>query len=301
MCTDKGTPVLKAGDHIGLCACSNAVLPEQCTDIERLCTVLCGMGLVPVVSPCLYAKDESGVGAPAKERAESFMRFFMDDRIRAVFDVSGGDLANGVLDFLDFDVIRRKPKPLFGYSDLTAVLNTVFCKTGIPAYLYQIRNLCGACAEIQRARFYETLFAGGQKLFSPRWHFVQGTYMRGTLIGGNIRCFLKLAGTPFMPEFTGRVLFLESLSGGPARIASYLFQLKQLGAFGKIAGLLLGTFTQMENEGAEPDAAELALRIAARSDLPVAKTMDVGHGGDSRCLVIGKEIEVCAEDIRTDI
>lgn len=298
MCADKKAPVLKAGDYIGLCACSNAVLPEQRADIERLCTVLYSMGLVPVVSPCLYAKDASGFGAPARERTEALARFYADSRIRAVFDVSGGDLANGVLDFLDFDILRANPKPLFGYSDVTAVLNAVFCKTGIPAYLYQIRNLCGACAEIQRARFYESLFAGGQELFSARWHFVQGMYMRGVLIGGNVRCLLKLAGTPFMPDFTGRVLFLESLSGGPARIASYLFQLKQLGAFEKITGLLLGTFTQMENEATGPAAAELALRIASRSDLPVAKTTDVGHGADSRCLIIGKEIEVCAEDIR---
>ncbi len=295
MYADKEMPMLKAGDCIGLCACSNGVPPEQRADIEQLCAELRGIGLVPVVSPCLYAKDKSGFGVPAQERAQVLARFYTDSRIRAVADVSGGDLANGVLEFIDFDKIRANPKPFFGYSDVTAVLNAVFCKTGVPAYLYQIRNLCGAFAEVQRARFYESLFGGGSGLFSARWHFVQGAGMRGTLIGGNVRCLLKLAGTPFMPDFTDRVLFLESLSGTAPRIASYLFQLKQLGAFEKIAGLLLGTFTQLEREDAAPDAAELALRIAARPDLPAAKTEDVGHGADSRCLVIGKEIEMRKE------
>ena len=69
--------------------------------------------------------------------------------------------------------------------------------------------------------------------------------MEGILLGGNLRCFLKLAGTPYFPDLDGKLLFLESLGGGPELIASLLAQLSQLGVFQKIAGLLLGTFTEL--------------------------------------------------------
>ncbi len=60
-----------------------------------------------------------------------------------------------------------------------------------------------------------------------------------------IRCFLKLAGTEYMPDFTDKILLLESYSGTVAKMETYLCRLEQLGAFKKAAGILLGTFTEM--------------------------------------------------------
>ena len=64
-----------------------------------------------------------------EERAEVLMKFFKDSSIKAIFDVSGGDLANGVLDYLDFEIIKNNPKPFFGYSDLSVILNSLYSKT----------------------------------------------------------------------------------------------------------------------------------------------------------------------------
>lgn len=109
------------------------------------------------------------------------------------------------------------------------------------------------------------------------------------VIGGNIRCFLKLAGTKYMPDFTNKILFLESYGGGTAQMTTYLCQLKQMGIFKKISGLLLGTFTRMEENNESPSIEELVFNFIDNQSLPIAKTRDVGHGNTSKCLIIGKK------------
>ena len=284
---EEGETMLQKGDAIGICACSNGLGPSGASQLNRLEQVLAELSLTPVYSPCLYGNG-SVFSAPAAERAEALMALYRDDRIRAVFDVSGGDLANEVLEFLDYDLIRNHPKPFWGYSDLTCVLNALYTKTGAVSGLYQLRNLVGEQGEMQQARFRRWVLEGQDDLYRADWRFLQGNAMEGVVIGGNIRCFLKLAGTPYLPDVSGKILFLESRSGGPDRIAACLAQLRQMGAFSQIRGLLLGTFTEMERTGAQPAVTELVRRVIGNPELPIAVTGQIGHGPDSRCLLIGK-------------
>lgn len=92
-----------------------------------------------------------------------------------------------------------------------------------------------------------------------------------------------------MPDFTNKILFLESYSGTAAQMTTYLCQLRQMGVFKKISGLLLGTFTRMEENNESPNIEELVLRITDDMNFPIAKTQDVGHGDTSKCLIIGKK------------
>ena len=69
------------------------------------------------------------------------MSFYKDAEIKGIFDISGGDVANGILPYLDYDVIANSPKIFLGYSDLTTVLNAIYQKTGRASVLYQIRKL----------------------------------------------------------------------------------------------------------------------------------------------------------------
>lgn len=279
------------GDKVGIATCSNAQRQSDRPQIESLAETLTRLGLTPVFSPCIYGADSifSGTG---KERANALMDFYRDNNIKAVFDISGGDIANEILEYLDFEVIKNHPKPFWGYSDLTTIINALYHKTGIPSYLYQVKNLVWENKEKQIENFRNTVFCGQNHLHSIHWNFIQGFKMEGVVIGGNIRCFLKLAGTPYMPDFQDRILFLESYGGGPAQMTTYLSQLDQLGAFHKISGLLLGTFTKMEENNETPNITELVTRIVNRPGLPIAKTQDVGHGNTSQCLIIGKEYRV---------
>ena len=69
------------------------------------------------------------------------MDFYLDDTIDAICDISGGDIANGILPYLDYSVIAKMDKQFWGYSDLTTILNAIYAKTGQTGVLYQIRNV----------------------------------------------------------------------------------------------------------------------------------------------------------------
>lgn len=272
------------GDKVGIIACSNPLSATQRQELELLCKVLRKFSLVPVCSGSVLAAPGE---RSARRRAGDLMRLYRDPDIKAVFDVSGGDLANELLSYLDFDVIRKNPKPFFGYSDLTTIINALYQCSGQSCVLYQVRNLVGEAGAMQREMFCSALTGKGTALCQVMWNFLQGSKMEGTLIGGNLRCLLKLAGTPYFPETEGHLLFLESLGGGPEQITTYLCQLRQIGVFSRIAGLLLGTFTTLEKQIGTDSAISLLRTVVDCPDLPMAKTRQVGHAPDSRALVIG--------------
>lgn len=273
--------------RVAITACSDARPPEKRRELEAVLEVFREMGLEPVCSEHIFS-ERAPFGASCRQKAAELEAFYRDETIQGIFDVSGGNLSNELLPELDYDLLREKPKPFWGYSDLTALMNGIYARTGNPGWLYQIRNLTGAQGEWQRREFAAYLAGRGGKLTEIHWERIQGSHMEGTLIGGNIRCFLKLAGTPWLPSFRGKVLFLESLSGSAALAASFFSQLKQMGVFREIAGLLLGTFTELERAGQTEELLAAVRHAVGNSGIPVAKTQEAGHGEDSRCLVIGR-------------
>ncbi|MBQ6994841.1 MAG: LD-carboxypeptidase [Lachnospiraceae bacterium] len=216
--------MLKYGDKIGIVCCSNGQKHTYMEKLKCLENTLENIGLHPVFSDCIYEKEDVFSGT-AKERAEAFMRFYKDDEIKGIFDISGGDVANG------------------------------------------------------------------NDLFQINFRFIQQSKMQGIVVGGNIRCFLKLAGTEYMPGLDGKILLLESFGGTVAKIETYLCQLQQMGAFDKVAGIILGTFTEMEQEKCIPTVETLVKRIVGK-DMPIAVTRDIGHGTDSKAIVIGQELYI---------
>ena len=280
---------LKSGSKVALVALSNALSLQMKEKIDELSRVLEEMGLIPICSEYLYQR-ESVRGATAQLKARELEKFYNEESIQAVFDVSGGDIANEVLCELNFEKLIGKNKSFWGYSDLTTIINAFYQKLKTPACLYQIRNLVGKEAAIQQEAFKKSILEGEEDLFEFQYQLIQGEGMEGIVVGGNIRCFLKLAGTPFMPDFTDKILFLESRSGGVAQMITFLSQYKQLGAFKKVRGIILGNFTQMEEEKLMPSIEELVLEMIDDPNLPVAKTSEIGHGQDSKAILIGRNI-----------
>lgn len=276
---------MKIGNKVGIVCCSNGQRREYEDKINKLSDTLTEIGLEPVFSDYIYEKDGVFCGTD-KERADALMDMYNNDEIKAIFDISGGDLANGVLPYLDYDVISKSDKVFYGYSDLTTIINALYTKTNRKSVLYQIRNLIYDNRDVQIDNFKNSIINNQNDLFDIDYKFVQGNEMQGVVIGGNIRCFLKLSGTEYMPNFDNKILLLESYGGTIAQMNTYLNQLQQLGAFDKINGVLLGTFTQMESENIVPTM-EMIIKEYVRSDTPIAVTRDIGHGTDSKGIVIG--------------
>lgn len=287
------TFTLSKGRRVGLVCCSDPLSQQQILQTRQLIQWLKSVSILPAESDCLFA--QSPADRSPRHRAAELMRFYSDPSIQAILDVSGGDLTNEILPYLDYEFIRLHEKPFWGYSDLTALLNALYQKSGRTSMLYQVRNLVGEQARSQQERFLNSVQQAGEALYQIDWQFLQGKEMQGRLLGGNLRCLLKLAGTPYFPDLNGCLLFLESLGGGPNRIASCLCQLEQMGVFDQISGLLLGTFTKLEEQIGPQETGKMICSAVNRPDLPIAKTQQVGHGPDSRCLQIGALYRCCAD------
>ena len=280
--------MLNKNDKIALVVCSNGKNIEDKERLEKLESILVEMGLVPVFTKYIY-KDKFGRGAKAQVRGEELMSFYKNKEIKAIFDISGGDIANEVLEYLDYDVIKRNYKPFFGYSDLTTVLNALRSQMNEVNYLYQILNIIES--EGIKTSVENTFMKNEQTLFDVKWRFLQGSSIEGEVIGGNIRCFLKLVGTRYFPEVKNKVLFIEGLGTSIEGLVTHLSQLKQIGVFDKISGLLIGTFTKIEKEISVEELFEL-VQAYIPSSLAVAKTQEVGHAKNSKALKIGEKIYI---------
>ncbi len=276
---------MKREKKAAIVCCSNGRRRSEEGKIQELEQVLRKMGVVPVFSDRIYT-EEGQTGPTGRERAEELMKFYRDDSIREIFDLSGGDIANEILPYLDYETIACSGKRFWGYSDLTAVINAFNCRTGNESVLYQVKNLVGEYKEVQREAFRKYLFQESDELTRFSCQFIQKNSMEGVTAGGNIRCLLKLAGTPYWPDLRGKILILEALGGRREQLITYLSQLEQLGAFEQAAGILLGTFTTMEKEESA-DAVCKLVRHFAGGEMPVAKTQEIGHGEDSKAAVIG--------------
>ena len=280
--------MLNKNDKIALVVCSNGKNIEDKDRLEKLESILVEMGLVPIFTKYIY-KDKFGRGAKAQVRGEELMSFYKNKEIKVIFDISGGDIANEILDHLDYDVIKKNYKPFFGYSDLTTVLNALRSQTNEVNYLYQILNIIES--EEIKTSFENTFIKNEQTLFDVKWRFLQGRSVEGEVIGGNIRCFLKLAGTRYFPEVENKVLFIEGLGTSIEGLVTHLSQLKQIGVFDKISGLLIGTFTKIEKEISVEELFKLVKEYIP-SFLAVAKTQEVGHAKSSKALKIGEKIHI---------
>lgn len=259
----------------GIVCCSNGITSQAAEEIQQMSKALAQTGIELVFSPCLYAIDGVRSGS-AQQRADCLMQFYTDPNIDAIFDISGGDIANEIVPYLDYRVIMQNPKTFWGYSDLTVLLNAIYAMTGNSGVLYQMR-------------FFQP--EKRSSLFDLSYRFVQGTRMSGIVIGGNIRCFLKLAGTKYFPCLKNKILLLEARSGLQPQLITYLSQLQQLGVFEQVNGILLGTFTQLEQSGQRDTVVQLVQQFVG-TKIPIAKTNEIGHAADAKAIIIGSGLKL---------
>ncbi|MCX0396053.1 LD-carboxypeptidase [Clostridium perfringens] len=276
------------GNKIGVISCSNGLSIKNKNIIDELKLNLKSLYIDMVEGDTLYAKEYNLFSGTGEEKARALEKLFLDKDIKMIFDISGGDLANEVLDFLDFNLIKENPKPFFGYSDLTVLLNAIYSQCHITTYNYQLRNLIGKFKEEQMQNFKASFIEGKEDIFNLDYKWINGSHLEGIVVGGNIRCLLKLAGTKYMPNFKDKILFLESFSGNSAKMLTYITQYKNLGVFNEVKGIILGEFTEMERENLKPDIVEILKRVIGEINIPILKTSDLGHGADAKCIPIGK-------------
>lgn len=263
-----------------------------------------------------------------KDVARQLHSMFADPEIGLIVVAIGGFNSNAVLAHLDWDLLSRYPTHLCGYSDASALLLAIHAMTGQvvlhgPALLPQwgdprgpfpqtvnaLRHALSGDAErvLEYAGFWvdprtdwsddlpERSFRDKEPICAP-WTTLQAGRARGRLVGGNIETVNMLIGTPWMPDFEDRIVFVEA-TGAEAylpRLHRALTHLRDAGIFAKAKGLIVGR---------SPDAAPVAgvsieaviREVIEGCEFPAVMDVDIGHTEPMLTLPVGVEATLVAD------
>jgi len=235
-------PILRAGDTVGIVTLGS---PRDAESVNSRIQTLESMGFNVVVGEFVYS-NAGIVAASPMERAADLMNMFENPEVRAIIPTRGGTGVSDIIPYLDFDIIRRNPKIITGYSDITILLNVLYQLSDLITFhslllidfrpttpAYNFDQFFTATSTITAPRPLEN--PPGIPLISR----IEGN-VTGTIVGGNLTSFVDTLGTPFEIDTTGRILFIEETHEAASRVYRMIAHLIHAGKFRDCAGVIMG-------------------------------------------------------------
>jgi len=270
--------------------------------VERGMEALHHLGFLPMQAPHMLTRGPLYFAGTAEQRLLDLHAAFADDTIRVVFATRGGYGSNYLLEGLDMDVIAEHPKPLFGYSDLTAVQVTLLDTLNLPSFHgpmvspdfgredgVHLPSLLAALA----GEPYKVGKAEGLRLLRSG---IDVQPVRGILYGGCLSILVAMLGTAFEPQTEGKLLFLEDVSTKPFQIDRMLWQLKESEKLDGVKGIIFGEMLDCSSPGARPEMLDEVI-LSALEDFegPIVIGLRSGHVSRANVtLTFGVEAELNA-------
>ena len=245
---------LKPGDRVGLVAPASANF--RSVDVEIAQEVARAFSLEPRLGA--HVRDRHGYLAGRDEdRAADLNAFFADSAVSAVFAIRGGWGCARILPYLDWDSIRRNPKVVAGYSDVTGLHCGLLARCGLVTF--HAPTLLSDWPPFSVDLFRRVVFEGeALTMANPpgdeerlvqrenRVRTIRPGRARGRLLGGNLTVLTALLGSPYVPALEGAILFLEDVNEEIYRVDRMLTQLRLAGLLGRVRGFVFGSCSQCE-------------------------------------------------------
>ncbi len=260
-----------------------------------------------------------------EKRVQHFHDFLEDDSVEAIISLTGGYNSNEILPYLDYDLIKRKNKPIIGFSDTTAVQLAILAKSGIrsyygPSVLFDFGSFDGLSPftlkslddALKKEEYY---LKPPQKIsfsndFWDRDDHKDPVYerntepifitdgcaqtkVRGNLVGGNLNTLLAILGTEYMPKLDNAIVFLEDFDTCPNKLTRDMHTLLQAGFFENANGILLSKFfTDTKNADNRQEFLNQIFRLQRLLKLPFVANMDFGHYLPRHTIPINSQAEI---------
>ncbi|MCI5544024.1 MAG: LD-carboxypeptidase [Azospirillum sp.] len=273
---------------------SSLETPEK---IRNGLAYLAELGYHSKIGNFVYGSSNHFSGTP-KERASDIMIFFKNPDIAAIIASCGGYGAQSVLPYLDFNIIRQNPKPIIGFSDITALQTAVYTLSGISsiAGIMLKFDFSDNNPAFQTKNSFEKLIIDGQFTPVPAGNILNSGYAEGVLIGTNFCTLMSLAGTTYFPRLEQKILLLEDIDEKSYRIERLLCQLEQQQGFELVSAIIFGTFSNCAlNHPEEKDIESVLDEFAARHPkITMVKHFPFGHTKARICLPIGEKMQLDA-------
>jgi len=289
---------LKSGDTIGIIAPSSNTWEDE--EIYFAMDVLRSFGFKVKQGKHLFQRHGYLAGED-KDRATDLNQMFEDKTIDGIFCLRGGYGSPRILPYLDYDMIAKNPKALIGYSDVTALLNAIYARTGLITFHGPIAKQ--NFTEYTLKSFKDVLFDPKNRIelaTPPLFEAVEGQaekdnrltlitkgLAKGRLIGGNLSLMVILVGTPYEPDYKDKILFLEDVEEAPYRIDRMLTHLKIAGRLNQVAGIVFGKCSDCDASGSSLSIEEVLKDRLGDLGIPVLKGMMIGHIDDMATIPVG--------------
>lgn len=286
---------LKNGDTIGL------ISPASIESIENINNgkkIIADLGFNIAEGKHVYDKWGYFAGRD-KDRAEDIMRMFIDDSIDMILCVRGGYGSMRILPFINFDLIKKHPKIIIGYSDITVLLNTINQKCGLITFHGPTLS-----SDLQEKNTLMSLLNTLKDGFKPYSIMNPSSIIlecygkenvQGELVGGNLCLITSNLGTPYEIDTKNKILFLEEVGEEPYRIDRMLTQLLLAGKLQQCKGIIIGQFTDCDINGEKENEFTLWQVIENRIlslNKPVMLNLMSGHSYPKLTLPIGARVEL---------
>ena len=313
---------LKRGDTIGFFSPSSAATAWAPNRFARAKAYLAAQGFELKAGSLTGERDHWRSGSIAA-RAEELNALIRDPQVRCIMSVIGGSNSNSLLPYLDYEALRRDPKILIGYSDVTALLLGIHAQTGLVTFygpalvasfgefpplvdetLAAFLAICGAGERPLPHRLptpthwtEERLDWEQQtraKLCQPnRLISVGGGRVRGRLIGGNLNTLAGIWGSPYMPPIeTGDILLLEDSLMSAETVERSFAHLKLCGVFERIGALVLGKHELFDGQGSGKRPLDILLEQVGEPRFPILAEFDCAHTHPMLTVPLGIEAEL---------
>lgn len=297
-------PRLKAGDTVGLINPASFLDPE---DIDFVKKELAKFSLK--VKLAAHVRDRYGyLGGKDVDRAADVNAMFADASVKALIAMRGGWGGNRILPLLDYELIRRHPKIIIGYSDITSLLLAIYARSGLVTFHGPVGTSSWNAFSVNC--FKRILFNGelmtlrnapntgsrGNPPASVRVTTLTAGKARGQLVGGNLSVLTAMVGSPYLPDWKQKILFVEEIGEEVYRIDRMLTQLKLAGILNQISGFIFGQCTDCDPE--EPDKSLTLAQVLSEHikplRIPAWYGSMIGHIPNKFTLPVGGEVEIDA-------
>jgi len=291
-------PRLVPGSRVGLLAPAGPLLErDDLTRGQELCRAL---DWEPVLLPHAGGRHGYLAGSDA-ERVADLNAALRDPTLDAIWCLRGGYGVTRILDQVEFEALAQRPRAVIGFSDITALLLAAHRHTGLvtfhgpmaraPLTKFSREHQARVLIQQERPGRLGRLPAPSDVLVprSPRIVALRGGKAEGPLLGGNLTLIQCLIGTRHLPDFDGAILFLEDVGEELYRIDRMLAHLRMAGILDKVAGVVVGQFTETTRRGADGAMGfdEILATYLQPLGVPVGFGFPIGHVDDQWTLPIG--------------
>ena len=281
-------PCLNQGDTIGLVAPAGYMQPEK---LQTCVQILRDWGYHVKFGRTVDSHSENYFSGPDKERLEDLQALLDDPEVKAILCARGGYGIGRIIDRVKFKKFKKNPKWIIGYSDVTVLHAHINSN-------YQIATMHAPMAaafndgewEHPYVQALKNILEGGKIRYQCEPHeFNRKGEAVGELIGGNLSLLAHLIGSPSEIRTKGRILFLEDVGEYLYNVDRMMYQLDRAGKLEKLAGLIVGSFSDMKDTERPfgKTAYQIIRDLVSKYNFPVCFGFPVGHTRENYPLVEG--------------